>query len=159
MRCSVIYLVVASAAIAQDLAGPPLEIVMKSGPYVDQPDARVELQLTNNSSRRIAAYVLRHEYVDERTGSPAWILATAVATGGVVPAFRGASYVPGQVWTDTIRRHPAPKAGARYRIHSTVDYVMFIDGSGWGPDKKKLSLKLQGMRDGARLQQEMLERK
>ncbi|HSW49725.1 MAG TPA: hypothetical protein VLH09_06090 [Bryobacteraceae bacterium] len=31
-----------------------------------------------------------------------------------------------------------------------VDYVLFDDGSNWGPDKAKMSLYLSGVRDAAR---------
>jgi hypothetical protein len=41
----------------------------------------------------------------------------------------------------------------------SVDYVLFVDGSGWGPDTTHHSLELQGVIRGSKLVRAILKRK
>lgn len=63
-------------------------------------------------------------------------------------------YKSGQKWPDVVNMAlQPPDAPEKYTV---IDYVLFSDGTRWGPDRGRFSLKLEGLFEGIKMEQTRL---
>ena len=134
--------------IAAQQIADPLSVSIASDDSVSH-QTPIQLELANRSSKSIAAYVLMIDYYDAG-GKKAWSQARLAASSGVVPTLKGRPFEAGKVWQESVMSHPVSGAD-RYTVKVAVDYVLFTDGSRWGPDVARKSRQLDGMREAVRM--------
>jgi hypothetical protein len=111
-------------------------------------------KLTNTSQKEIVAYVVAVKNLDARTGKgPTNVFErTKVSETGPSP------FAPGRTW----RPHRMFPALGVTEIIGRIDYVLFADGSRWGPDtlgrSASITAYLEGARDARRSMQILLEK-
>ena len=134
--------------IAAQQIADPLSVSITSDDSASN-QTPIQLELANRSSKSIAAYVLMIDYYDAG-GKKAWSQARLAASSGVVPTLKGRPFEAGKVWQESVMSHPVSGAD-RYTVKVAVDYVLFTDGSRWGPDVARKSRQLDGMREAVRM--------
>lgn len=108
----------------------------------ETPDGQaVASRVRNVSEKEVVAYVACEPR--EKTGSGCDRIQIAVLATARPPRDR---LRPGEILQDRRFQGPALKMS-----RATVDYVLFADGSSWGPDSKKQSLYIRGVIQGRRV--------
>lgn len=109
---------------------------------------RVEADFRNLSAKPISAYavVLRLKNEAGRTESR---FTKTIAVRGVMGSRARPDFAPGEAWSEAVGEFTLQQGGVgKLRPELEVDYVLFADGTAWGPDKTKHSLYIQGLRAG-----------
>lgn len=120
--------------------GDPRPVEIRSWITESATGPTVLWSLTNNSGKPVVAYSV---LVDTSTGSASQGCRTVENTvWGLDSRREGVS--PGEVWNEN--RGVPVSAGVPLTV--SLDYVLFKDGSSWGPDMMKQSIKIQGIRLG-----------
>jgi hypothetical protein len=130
-----ILILVAIAASAQTSDTPFTIQVHRSDKVVNAKSAHgLDITLKNTGSKPASAYVLRTEFRDRTTDK--LVAATVVRAIKLQNAAIGGV---GQQWANhkPIFIAMGPD-GAELKYNVTLDYVVFDDGSSWGPDISKL---------------------
>ncbi len=136
MKCPLALLLLAAAGFAQD--GSPLRMGDLS--IVDRgAEAAVSFRVKNVGSKPILAYV---SYVAVKDG--ARIL--DVYKQQHLAFQRSALYQPDAAWTEEYSVPPlrGPAGQALQLAEPEVDFVLFEDGTHWGPDRHHLAPRIRG---------------
>ncbi len=138
------------AGSPQDVQGVQQQPVETSEPVVSRgvEGDIVTFSMTNISAKAIRGYVFIVDTFDlngKSLGGP--ICSTEKAPS---PGSKG-EYSPGERWTENVElavrlTDGTPLITASARI--TLDYVLFADGTGWGPNKSKQAVALGRIRQG-----------
>lgn len=150
----------ASAGTPQDAKGvnqPPVEfsnIVITRGEF----GGAVNFTMTNLSSKRVCAYILEVDTSDssgKSLGGP-----TQSAEMMPPPGGKG-DYSPGEQWKENVTlgqqyQDGTPLIAASAQI--SLDYVLFDDGTGWGPNKSRQAIALGKMRRGVLQERDRLRK-
>jgi hypothetical protein len=130
-------------------AGCPVSISAREGerPGAEEPKQFLELTLTNTGSKEIVGYVIAVGRFDA-SGRKHTIMFESTTL---------APFQPGKQWGN----HRVYKLPTPVRSEISVDYVLFSDESGWGPDTLKrggaLRAHVFGAKSAARAFQHVLE--
>jgi hypothetical protein len=145
----VLFAAVVLAAVVPALCQTPMSVVkIEPGEAihalspVPPSGAGTVVRLTNLSEKSIAAYVLVLRTVDSQGSAIGRHILNPVLV--LDPNDARNAKKPGDTWVDVFRRTPGTAATV------DVDYVLFTDGTSWGPDSEKMSLRIAGMREGYR---------
>lgn len=141
MKASQLVAFAAAAALSfgqsKSATPPPMIIVATHGS-----GATMNLTLTNVSGRAISASVV---LVTFRTPKGSQVQAVDLEDSSLLP--QATPLAPGAQATGAVSI--PTQLGAELVIDQTqVDYVLFTDGSSWGPDTAHVSLQIKGMRAG-----------
>jgi len=144
MKWSLLAAVLALAQMGMSQSGAPIEIVEPAVPGQEPVNTVV---LRNASTSRIAGYIIRFSDF----GPDGALIDESFSTTlvGLASDHPRQAYVPGEIWkleTRAAGRQGMP--GATRKV--SVDFVLFEDGAGWGPDTKNGSLRLRGVVEGWR---------
>ncbi len=104
------------------------------------------LNLTNKSERGVSAHVLAADFFDSQGALSSRAVQVAMV-GRQSPGSE--SNPPGHVTTARFMIPSKDGQPVNHRIY--VDYVVFEDGSTWGPDQTHNPLKIEGIREGWRM--------
>lgn len=130
---------------------PPLTVEPSEVPVaLAGGEAPVRFQLKNQSTKSIHAYVLVIGYYDDDGKLIGTLTTTGVSRDLLPRPDLRPPFGPGETWTHPYRMAEASGADRPARAVARVDFVLFDDGSSWGPDKAKMSLYLKGIKDGSR---------
>lgn len=112
----------------------------------------LSLQITNQSSRKVIAYVVLVEQTDS---GGKLIQRTWTNMRGIVPTKKDAFY-PGESWIDTLEV-TLDVSGKPLSYKLQLDHVRFADNSkSWGPDVSKQSLTITGIIKGRGIERDYL---
>lgn len=140
------------------VSGPVPLAVTDQGREVDrQRQETVNFFLTNQSSKPIRAYALMITYSDS-SGAKSITRTLRSAVQVVMPAV-GASYAPGQAWTERASGLPKDAGGSPLSYSLEVDYVRFADGTSWGRDRSRSGPFFDGLEEGARVMRGIIRHK
>ncbi len=119
--------------------------------------SKLSFYLTNRSSKVIDAYALRVGILDA-SGRPVSHLARAAAKK-LLPASDQKGHAPDETWEGhfdlpLVLRQNISVADVKI----SVDYIFFDDGSTWGPDIARQSVRIAGMREGALMERDRLRK-
>jgi hypothetical protein len=133
------------ALLQQSSSSPPLVIsnVVTSGAGTDM---RITYDLANTSGKAIRAYVIAIDYT-HATGAPGGRFSLTGIRGMLAPP-QPDSLQAGEVVHQTVRHIPLESDGTPLGFKLSVDYVLFTDGSWWGPDTLKESRQVLGTLSG-----------
>jgi hypothetical protein len=133
------------ALLQQSSSSPPLVIsnVVTSGAGTD---AGMSFDLTNASGKAIRAYIIAIDYF-HATGAPGG-RGSFTGIRGMLPPPQPDSFQAGEVIHQAIRSIPVESDGTPVKFKLSVDYVLFTDGSSWGPDTLKESREVLGFLSG-----------
>ena len=137
------YQTVATAKPERALPPPPLTVT------AEEQDGYVALRLTNVGTKEIAGYAIVLK-LREAT-RPRGLKAVHTMLVGHAADKTSPGRQAGESWIDqtaTFKRRGSDRS-KQLRIESSVDYVLYSDGRGWGVDAERRSLFLAGMRSGA----------
>ena len=137
------YQTVATAKPERALPPPPLTVI------AEEQDGYVALRLTNVGTKEIAGYAIVLK-LREAT-RPRGLKAVHTMLVGHAADKTSPGRQAGESWIDqtaTFKRRGSDRS-KQLRIESSVDYVLYSDGRGWGVDAERRSLFLAGMRSGA----------
>jgi hypothetical protein len=107
--------------------------------------------VTNRSDKDVVAYSIVADFFDSQNKPAGRLSANAIMnlttnskglTGGLAPGQTGGPNRPFTL--------PAKSDGTPVSFKVSVDYVLFKDGSTWGPDSMKQSLNIMGTQQGWR---------
>ena len=132
------------AQLGMSQSGAPIEIVE---PAVSGTEPVSTVVLRNASTSRIAGYIIR--FSDFGPNGVLLNESFSSTLVGLASDHPRQAYVPGETWkleTRAAGRQGMP--GATRKV--SVDFVLFEDGTGWGPDTKHGSLRLRGVVEGWR---------
>jgi hypothetical protein len=159
MKASIISLLAVLAlsfgqTTAPGLMKAPIEFI--EGPVAAGPTgAVVPLYVSSKSPKNILAYVLCAEFFDGSGRKMGLATKTSNKAIGSPSAVR---YFGAQTsWQDDFEI-PASGDGRAVSHKISVDFVLFQDGSRWGPDTTKTSLKIEGVIQGYKLERARLRR-
>lgn len=131
---------------------PPVTIAETSAKAGERGVA-VSLALSNNGGKPIQAYSFVCEHLDGKG---------KVVSKSTQSAIRGLDldeppvYAPDETWTAQVTV-PLDSTGYPLRYRTALDYVLFQDGSTWGPDALKTSTHVRAVRMGANLERKRLQ--
>jgi len=102
--------------------------------------------ITNQSNKTAVGYVVMAEYADNVGTRVGRRVQTVVPFhfGGA----QGGRVLPGASWQIDFRGTPSGQDGALAKVNLSIDFILFEDGSKWGPDTQKGSLKIEGVMQG-----------
>lgn len=127
-------------AVSQIGAGDKVPIEVEMVLYQTSDGQRVASRVRNVSEKEVLAYVACEP--QERPDSGYERIHLAVFAMARPPHDR---LRPGEV------RQGGSFGGTPLKVsRATVDYVLFADGSSWGPDSKRQSLQIRGLIEGRR---------
>lgn len=138
----VIVLFVSTLGFSQTVAPKEQPLAIKS---VGTDPTNFSYTVTNVSGKDVRAYTLSIKFID---------INGAVVSSNNKTAIRGLGpggatvYKPGEIMAGNLGRLRV--SGGIRAYAGTLDYVLFADGTSWGPDKFKTSLEIQGMLNGRR---------
>jgi hypothetical protein len=157
--CFGLLISVAVAANQQDPAAVSSPLEVQTSTVSAGQGFNLTCRVTNKSNQDIVAYTIVVDFL-ESSGKPAGRLSTNAimnlatnsngSTRGLSPGATGGSNRPFSL--------PSEPNGTPVRFRVFVDYVLFKDGSTWGPDVMKQSLKIVGTQDGWRMSRAELKR-
>ena len=143
----------AGAALA---AEDPLEVQTSNVKGKD--GSSLAWSVTNRSNREIVAYTIVADLFDSAGKRVAQLSTNAIMNLTSSKGSRG-SLAPGATaGSNRPFSLPLESNGRPVDSRVFVDYVLFKDGSTWGPDVTKQSLKITGMQDGWRMSRAELKR-
>ena len=111
-------------------------------------DSNLGYSITNRSTKNVVAYSLRLSMFDEHNKRGATFTKNQI--WGFDPSAAKPYLAPGETWTAK-KAIPLAKdvnTGVTAKFQTAFDFVLFGDGSTWGPDEGKQSLKIAGIREG-----------
>ena len=149
---------VASAhANQQDpVAGSPLEV--QSSTAKSSEGFALACSVTNKSNQEIVAYTIVADFVDS-SGKPAGRLsANTIMTLSTNSKGSTSGLAPGAKGKTSRFVLPTESNGTPASYKVSVDYLLFKDGSTWGPDIEKQSLAIKGTQQGWRQSRAQLKR-
>ncbi len=111
--------------------------------------------LANASEKAVAGFVLVASAPSPRTGRPRQIVRAQLRA---VEDPGNDGYDPGAEFQVRFQVPPDFAVGSP-DTQVSLDYVLFVDGSGWGPDTTHRSLELKGVIRGSKLARAVLKRK
>lgn len=103
-------------------------------------------RVTNTSDKPIRAFVIAIESFDA-TGK-AGGRTSRVGVRGTLPPPQPATLAPGETISERLRKLPVDSAGNPFKVQTSVDYVLFVDGSWWGPNTLNESRRISGILTG-----------
>jgi len=114
--------------------------------------------VTNKSSQEIVAHTIVVDLFDS-SGKPAGRLSTnAIMNLATNSKNSTSSLAPGATGGTTRFPLPTESNGTPVTYKVSIDYVLFKDGSTWGPDTAKQSLAIMGTQQGWRQSRAQLKR-
>lgn len=133
-----------SIGLCQDPADQPLSAQIVTAASGAHGNVELSVSCANQSTKPITAYVFIVDNLDQNGK----LLFRGVHTGmpALDPAHPERAKSPSQRWMETIRTAKLNQPVASRNL--SVDYVLFSDGSGWGPGTLKYSLKIEGFKNG-----------
>ena len=141
------------STLAQPITEPaPLSVAEKVLTNTASPI--IDLTVTNRSTKNVAAYSIIIQAVNAQGQLGPQITHTAVLAFN--PSISNGPYPNGlkagdSQHTSRLRAVFAPDKQVIQNYRVSVDYVLFKDGSTWGPDAMKTSLKIAGILKGWQL--------
>jgi hypothetical protein len=123
---------------AQSPARPPLVVSR-----VTQKGSEVSFDLTNVSQKAVRADAITCELRGTHGQSLGELQQTAVY--GLAPEIFASAFDAGLTHQERFGGIPANRNGQADSCALSVDYVLFTDGSTWGLDKRKASIKIRGI--------------
>ena len=137
--------------IAQPIA------IEQSGEIFSESGKNIRLSFTNTSTKYIKAFVLIADLKDQQGKSCLSQIHTAILglrDGPRIPQNR----FPGETW-ETRLTTPLDVDGNAYNATLSIDYVLFDDGSHWGPDSEHRSAEIRGVITATKMERSRLRRK
>ncbi len=130
----------------QVTSNSPLEIQSFSRQSADS-SAEVSLTVLNKADKDVVALTLATTYFDAENKAVGRLATNQIF--GLEPKATRKTLAPGERWA-TQKGLPLPVSqnGSPARYEIVVDYVLFKDGSTWGPDQMKQSLHIAGIQKG-----------
>jgi hypothetical protein len=116
--------------------------------------ARLPVELVNQSSKSIRGYVVLAVFRDSRGETIGFRTQTRVHPPHL--PHHGHSFEPGRSWMEEVAIPLENGNPVRHTL--TVDYVLFEDGTSWGADSQRQSLKIQGVLSGFQSERARLRR-
>lgn len=115
--------------------------------------AKARLRLVNRSAKNVRGYVILSEFLD--SDGKVYMDATQIRLHPPHRPHRIHSFNAGESWTEEFK---LPLANGRVVNHTVaLDYVLFEDGTSWGPDSRHLSFKIMGILEGFRVERLRLQ--
>jgi len=131
----------AAGAVASDEA--PMAVAAVSGE-----NGRAVAHVTNVSAKKVRAYVLAVDAVDD--SGKVIFRETGISIRGLEPPPHDA-FAPGETSEDEIRLPRRKSGGPELRAGKvSLDFVLYADGSSWGPDTAKGSVRVRATISGWR---------
>jgi len=156
--CLGLMLWVASAYANQKgpVALSPLEVQSSTAKAAE--GFSLTCSVTNKSNQEIVAYSIVADFFDS-SGNPAGRLSTN-AIMNLATNSKGSTrgLAPGATGGTNRFALPTESNGTPVSYKVSVDYVLFKDGSTWGPDTAKQSLTITGTQQGWRQSRSQLKR-
>jgi hypothetical protein len=98
-------------------------------------------RVTNASAKKVQAYVLAVDAVDD-SGKVVFRVSEISMRGLQPPPYD--AFAPGEASQDEIRLPQRENGGAALKVgRVALDFVLYTDGSSWGPDTKKESVRVR----------------
>lgn len=138
----VVVLFVSGLALAQAPGTAKTPLLLK--PLGTDP-VRFSYRLTNVSSKDVRAYTLAIRLLDKTGADIGSVRKTGIR--GLRPGGPDA-FKPGEAMDEHLGKFQSSRTVVGYA--SSLDYVLFADGSSWGPDKLKSSRDIQHLLEGRR---------
>jgi hypothetical protein len=136
------------AAAAQAAVSRPVAI---SG--VVQAGSKILFNAANVSGKDIRAVVFACRF-GAANGQPGHGAMYHTEIAGLTPEPEVTSFQAGTAEREQLRGLPRARSGQATAYALSLDYVLFTDGTGWGPDTRKESLLIRGFING--LDQEVM---
>lgn len=121
---------------------------------------RIRFQALNVSSKPIGAVVYSLEFRDGDRVVYEPVLEAVM--NSVIPSVKAGPIQPGKTFEFVINfGWPANAEARRARsdYQPKLDYVLFADGTSWGPNRQKRACVIEGMRVGAEFEKKAAEKK
>ena len=156
--CLGLMLWIASAHTNQKdpVALSPLEVQSSTAKATE--GFNLTCNVTNTSNQEIVAYTIVADFFDS-SGKPAGRMSTN-AIMNLATNSKGTTHglPPGATGGTNRFALPTESNGTPVSYKVSVDYVLFKDGSSWGPDTAKQSLAIMGTQQGWRQSRAQLKR-
>lgn len=119
-------------------------IVVKTQVTAQTPNPQLLVRLKNQSTKAVEAISVVVEYFDERGDSRGTVTLSECADMLANSQLAG----PGAEWELNPSQLPLGAEPGRGSYRARIDFVRFRDGTEWGPDEAKESLRFTGIRSG-----------
>lgn len=146
------FLAITRAQLSEE--APPVRLQEQATLITTTTGVTARLELVNQSTKTVRGYVVLVEFQDSSGETGFYTTLTRVHPPHLPHGVH--SFEPGESWTHDLAV-PLENGNPVSRT-LTMDHVVFEDGTTWGPDTERQSLKIQGLLNGFQAERSRLRR-